>query len=87
VPGNHGIVRKQTLANRGMATSGNTYRPTHIIDPRTGASVVRPPSTVSVIAADGATADAWATALYVLGPDFQGVPADIEVTWQMAEEP
>jgi thiamine biosynthesis lipoprotein len=87
VPGNHRIVRTRKLENRAMATSGNTYRPTHIIDPRTGASVIRPPSTVTVIAADGATADAWATALFVLGPGHDGTPPDIEVTWQMADPP
>lgn len=76
------ISRTLTLRNRGLATSGNYHQPGHIIDPRTGQPVKRPPSSVTVIAADCATADAWATALFVLGPDCRNFPADIEVTWQ-----
>jgi thiamine biosynthesis lipoprotein len=75
-------ARTLTLRNRALATSGNYHQPGHLIDPRTGSPVKRPPSSVSVIAADCATADAWATALFVLGPDFSDIPADIEVTWQ-----
>lgn len=79
-----------TLRNRALATSGN-YRQfvphgdllkSHIIDPRTGEPVMRPPSAVSVFAADCATADAWATALFVLGPDFKPIPEGIQVYWQ-----
>jgi thiamine biosynthesis lipoprotein ApbE len=44
--------------------------------------VKRPLSSVTVIAPDCATADAWATALFVLGPDFRDLPAGLEVTWQ-----
>lgn len=76
------IARTLTLRNRALATSGNYQQPGHLIDPRTGKPVKRPPSSVSVIAADCATADAWATALFVLGPDFQPIPTGIEVTWQ-----
>lgn len=77
------IARTLTLQNHAMATSGNYYQPGHIIDPSTGKPVNRPPSSVTVIAADCATADAWATALFVLGPGFQGIPEGIEVTWQI----
>lgn len=89
-PGRQEIVRRMTLNGRALATSGN-YRQflpgddglkSHLIDPRTGAPVERPPSSVTVIAADCATADAWATALFVLGPDFEDVPPGIEVRWQ-----
>ncbi|MEY3896875.1 MAG: hypothetical protein RLZZ214_2396 [Verrucomicrobiota bacterium] len=76
------ISRVLTLSGRAVATSGNYYQPGHIIDPRTGKPVKRAASSVTVIAADCASADAWATALFVLGPDFRDIPAGIEVTWQ-----
>jgi FAD:protein FMN transferase len=74
--------RTRLLRNRALATSGNYHQPGHLIDPRTGKPVKRPPSSVTVVAADCATADAWATALFVLGPDFHGIPEGIEVSWQ-----
>lgn len=80
-PGTRAIARTLTLRGRALATSGNTHQPRHIIDPRTGSPVERPPSSVTVIAADAATADAWATALFVLGPDFQAHPAGLDVIW------
>ncbi|MCB9522792.1 MAG: FAD:protein FMN transferase [Myxococcales bacterium] len=60
-----------------MATSGdyrNFYeqdgqRISHTIDPRKGAPITHRLASVSVVAADCATADGWATALNVLGPD------------------
>jgi len=78
------------LENQAVATSGN-YRQfrqteeglvTHIIDPVTGKSVIRPPSSVTVIAADCATASAWATALFVLGPEYEGDLPELRVSWQ-----
>lgn len=66
------------LREAGFATSGN-YRNfvlsadgrtvTHIIDPRTGDPVSHGLGSVSVLHPRCATADALATALYVLGPD------------------
>ena len=62
-----------------MATSGG-YRDfraaddgddrywTHILDPRTGRPVERRTGSVTVLADSCLEADAWATALYVLGP-------------------
>ena len=82
VAGRSETARTVTLRNRALATSGNYHQPGHLIDPHTGKSVQRPPSSVSVLAADCATADAWATALFVLGPDFKEIPTGIEVTWQ-----
>jgi hypothetical protein len=41
----------------------------HIIDPRTGAPIRHECVAVSVLAADAFTADGWATALLVLGPE------------------
>lgn len=78
------------LENQAVATSGN-YRQfrqtdaglaTHIIDPGTGRSVIRPPSSVTVIAGDCATASAWATALFVLGPEYKGDLPELRVSWQ-----
>ena len=88
--GGRTIARTVTLRNRAIATSGN-YRQfipsneglkTHIIDPKTGDPVIRPPSSVTVIAPDCASASSWATALFVLGPDFKDYPAGFEVSWQ-----
>jgi len=71
VPGTH-----VSLAHAAISTSGDTYRfleldgvrYSHILDPRTGAPVTTRAG-ASVIAADGMTADALATALTVLGPE------------------
>jgi FAD:protein FMN transferase len=85
------IQKTVVLRNQAIATSGN-YRQfrrseqglqTHIIDPKTGKSVVRSPSSVTVIAPDCASASSWATALFVLGPDFKDYPADFQVSWQV----
>ena len=77
-----------TLNNQALATSGNyrQFRPvgggleSHILDPATGKPVIRPFSSVSVIAKDCTTADAWATALFVLGPGH-AAPDGMEVIW------
>ncbi len=61
------------LANAAVATSGNAYqfveidgtRYSHIIDPKTGLGLTRN-SSVTVIAADGVTADGLASAVSVL---------------------
>ena len=47
--------------------AGRSYA--HTIDPRTGAPVERAPAAVTVIADDAMHADAWATALTVMGVD------------------
>jgi len=82
------ISRTVRLNNRALATSGNyrQFKPapgglaSHIIDPATRKPLIRPACSVSVIAKDCATADAWATALFVLGPDVPA-PAGMEVKW------
>lgn len=64
-----------TLTNRAMATSGNYrkyyeengIRYSHTIDPETGYPVTHTLLSVSVIATDAGTADAWATAFMVMG--------------------
>jgi len=63
------------LKNRGIATSGDIFqrveisgvRYSHILDPRTGIGLTDH-SLVTIIAPDGTTADAMATAVSVLGP-------------------
>jgi len=63
------------LANAAVSTSGDAeqfveidgQRFSHIVDPRTG-QALRGRSSVTVVAADGLTADSHATAVSVLGP-------------------
>ncbi len=78
-----GTCGRMTLTDAAVATSGdyerfveiNGRRYSHILDPRTGRPVESTPSvTVVSLPANGrppsaAEADAWATALSVLGPD------------------
>ena len=60
-----------------MATSGDyrnfigegAQRRSHSIDPRTGGPVTHALASVSVVAGNCTDADAWATALTVLGPE------------------
>ncbi len=77
------IARQRTLQqsadlnNRSIATSGNYrnffeidgVRYSHTIDPRTGHPVTHSLASVSVVMESCMMADAWATALLVLGPD------------------
>ena len=73
------LVRLRIEPDKGPAaicTSGNSQRYvtiegkrySHIVDPRTQWPVEAAPA-VTVVASDALTADAWATALMVLGPD------------------
>lgn len=70
------LCGKLAMTGRSVSTSGNYFRYveidgrrySHIVDPRTGRSADAVPS-VTVIAEDNTTADAWATALSILGPD------------------
>ncbi len=92
-PATRTLSRTMKLRGRAVATSGNyrQFKPAsgglagHIIDPKTHTPVIRPPSSVTVLATDCATADAWATALFVLGPDFKA-PEEIEVQWNEYHE-
>jgi thiamine biosynthesis lipoprotein len=52
-----------------VATSGDYRRGAHTIDPRTGRSTAHGLTSVSVLHDRAMLADAWATALTVLGPD------------------
>lgn len=75
------VHRAFPVRDLGMATSGGyrDFRPaggdeegrfwTHILDPRAGRPVERRAGSVTVLADSCLEADAWATALYVLGPE------------------
>jgi thiamine biosynthesis lipoprotein len=71
--------RASRLTNAALATSGASaqfveiegVRYSHVIDPRTGLGLTNS-FVANVIAADGATADALATALTIVGPDNAG---------------
>jgi thiamine biosynthesis lipoprotein len=71
------IHRVIPLADRGMATSGdyrNYYeqdgvRISHTIDPRSGQPIRHALASVTVLHDEAMLADAWATALNVLGPE------------------
>lgn len=71
------VHRIVSLADRAMATSGD-YRNyfehggrrfSHMLDPRTGAPIEHALASVTVVHESAAWADAWATALNVLGPE------------------
>ena len=70
----HSILALQDAA---VATSGDYRhwvdvqgrRLSHTMDPRRGAPLLTSPASVTVVARTCAEADAWATALMVLGPD------------------
>ena len=66
------------LSGRALSTSGDSHQYfrdtqgrilTHILDPATGCPVQHNLASVTVIATNGLTADALATALFVLGPE------------------
>lgn len=65
------------LDDAAVATSGDHWHRfeqdgrwySHTIDPRTGAPVAHAPAAVTVVADTALAADAWATALTVLGPE------------------
>ncbi|MDX1910969.1 MAG: FAD:protein FMN transferase [Saprospiraceae bacterium] len=94
LPALHDSLRGQTLrlSDCGITTSGATYRYleangrrySHLIDPRSGWGLTHR-VLVSVKAPDAVTADAWATALSVLGEtglkQLARPPQHIEVWW------
>jgi len=71
------IHRRLIVADKAVATSGDYYnyfevdgvRYSHTIDPRTGYPVQHNLASVTVLADDCAAADAYATAIDVLGPE------------------
>jgi thiamine biosynthesis lipoprotein len=74
--GKHPYLARVRLFNEAVATSGDYEqfvdedgkRYGHILDPRSGWSA-RGLSSVTIVTARAMTADAWATALFVLGPE------------------
>ncbi len=72
------VFRAVRLRDASLATSGDyrNYREIegrrycHLIDPRTGKPIDHQLASVSVVHASCMTADAWATALSVLGPEL-----------------
>ena len=80
------LHRVLVLQNRAMATSGdyrNYYevdgqRFSHTLDPRSGRPITHGLASVSVIHESATWADAWATALNVLGPEAGYLLADAE---------
>lgn len=77
VPGAGTVHRVVRLGSEAIATSGDYRiffeqdgrRYPHIIDPRTGMPVAHDLASVTVIAPTTMDADAWSTALMVLGPE------------------
>ena len=75
-PGRRAVLRVVALTDLGMATSGDYrnffeldgQRYSHTVDPATGRPVDHHLASVTVLAERCAEADAWATALLVLGP-------------------
>jgi thiamine biosynthesis lipoprotein len=76
-PAGRAVHTRVALHDRAMATSGD-YRSfyehegrrlAHLIDPRTGRPIEHGLASVSVVHRRAALADAWATALAVLGPE------------------
>ena len=75
--GDPAIDKVVVLRDQGMATSGdyrnfrmeNGLRNSHLLDPRTGSPVRHGLASVTVVHRRVAVADAWATALSVLGPN------------------
>ncbi|MBN1491477.1 MAG: FAD:protein FMN transferase [Phycisphaerae bacterium] len=95
-----GLIETLALSSGSVATSGNQqrfymidgHRYSHIIDPRSGRPTEQAPS-VTVIAPDGLTADAWATVFSVLSAaEGQARAAELDGVevlwiWGSAEQP
>lgn len=84
LPGPLSIQHIIRLRSAAVATSGDRYnsyefagrRFTHIIDPATAEPVAGPLASVSVVSPSAMLADAFATALMVMGPERGGALAD-----------
>ncbi|MBG6147350.1 thiamine biosynthesis lipoprotein [Labrenzia sp. EL_208] len=76
-PGEKAVEQVVSLEDKGLATSGDYrnfvehegVRYSHIIDPVTGKPITHWTTSVSVVADDAMMADAWATAMLVLGSE------------------
>ncbi|MFT7722290.1 MAG: FAD:protein FMN transferase [Roseateles sp.] len=65
----HGLSVATSGDYRRFFTAADGRRHAHTIDPRSGRPVAHAPASVSVVHAQCMWADAWSTALTVLGPD------------------
>ncbi len=72
------------LHGQAVATSGDYRRGAHTLDPRTGRPIETGVVSVSVIHQTALDADAWATALTVLGPDGLGLAVDHGIAVRLA---
>lgn len=76
-PGANGVQLVVPVTDSGLATSGDYrnffevagVRYSHILDPTTGRPVVHRTTSVTVVAQNAMLADAWATAMLVLGEE------------------
>lgn len=74
---NRGVMDVVPVSNMGLATSGDYrnyfeedgVRYSHVIDPTTGRPINHKTASATVIAPDSMLADAWATAMLILGRD------------------
>jgi thiamine biosynthesis lipoprotein len=75
IPPGHEAIKppRVRLEDNSIATSGRYFKGGHITDPKTGKIVSHSLISVSVINASNTTADAIATALYVMGSK-KGLP-------------
>ncbi|MBU1007304.1 MAG: FAD:protein FMN transferase [Candidatus Omnitrophica bacterium] len=62
------IIDRIELKDQAVATSGNYERPSHVIDPASGASVTSGGS-VTIVAGSAEKADVLSTAVFVKGPE------------------
>ena len=74
------------LHGQAIATSGDYRRGAHTLDPRTGWPVETDVVSASVIHQTALDADAWATALTVLGPDGFGLADDHGIAARLVTE-
>lgn len=79
------------VVDRSVSTSSQAEQPSHLVDPRTGKAVAKK-SAVTVVMKDGAHADAWSTALFVLGvkkapKGFLGCAIETEKDKVLAQTP
>ncbi len=65
--GIYSITKVIRLQQRSVTTSGNYRQPGHIIDPKKGSPVKNDMISVTVVAEDAMTADAWDNAFFVMG--------------------
>jgi thiamine biosynthesis lipoprotein len=83
-PGKRAVQQVVKIVDRGIATSGDYrnffemdgQRYSHAMDPRTGQPVHHQLASVTVVNESAMDADAWATALLVLGPERGAKMAD-----------